>query len=303
MEWYAWIVLLWVVYILVQLGRLAFGDADLSLLWKETFGKKPAVLKGQVVWITGASSGIGEHLAYELAQAGCRLVLSARREEELERVKKQCLLRGSIKEEDVLVLPLDMLRCDTHKPAVEHVVNYFKQIDVLVNNAGRTQRGETIRTDVDVQREILELNVLGPISLTTAVLPRMVEQQRGHLVVVSSLASKMGLPMSATYCASKAAVNRWFESVCVEHTTDHIDVTLILPGPVFSDLFEAAFTEQAGRIHGQPAKPTDKRMATARCAELAAVAIANRVSEAWVAQQPYLAMFYLAQYMPDISRW
>ncbi|KAI0220422.1 Dehydrogenase/reductase SDR family member 7 [Lamellibrachia satsuma] len=119
------------VYLLVQVARLAYGDADLSLLWKETFGKKPDILKGQVVWITGASSGIGEHLAYELAKAGCRLVLSARREEELERVKKQCLLSGNVKKEDILVLPLDMLQCATHKPAVEHVINYFKQVALI----------------------------------------------------------------------------------------------------------------------------------------------------------------------------
>ncbi|KAI0220423.1 Dehydrogenase/reductase SDR family member 7 [Lamellibrachia satsuma] len=150
---------------------------------------------------------------------------------------------------------------------------------------------------------MLELNVLGPISLTTAVLPQMVKQKRGQLVVIGSLASKIGLPMSSTYCASKAAVNLWFESVCIEHSDDHIDVTLVHPGPVFSDLSRTAFTEEPGRMYNKPAIPVEDRMTAERCAELTAVAIANRESEVWVAQQPYLLIFYLAQYVSNISRW
>merc|ERR1711976_370518 len=102
MSWLDLVQVLAVIYIVVQLVRLVVADGDLTLMWKERFGKKPDTLRGKVVWITGASSGIGEYLAYEVAKIGCKVVLSARRTDELERVKKQCLMNGPVTDKDVL---------------------------------------------------------------------------------------------------------------------------------------------------------------------------------------------------------
>ncbi|KAJ8308827.1 hypothetical protein KUTeg_013701 [Tegillarca granosa] len=180
-----------ILYFIVCLLLILLGDCDLLLQIAERF----AVLKGKVVWITGASSGIGEYLAYDLAKAGCRLVLSARRKEELERVKKQCLLHAStsnITEGDIMVLPLDCLKLDTHQEAFDKVLEHFKQVDILVNNAGRSQRAEWISTSLEVDREMLELNVMGVLSLTKKVLPHMVKRKEGHIVNMSSVAGKFG---------------------------------------------------------------------------------------------------------------
>ncbi|KAK7481161.1 hypothetical protein BaRGS_00027594 [Batillaria attramentaria] len=259
-------------------------------------------LRGQVIWVTGASSGIGEALVYQLASVGCRLILSARRTEELERVKKQCLLCGPLKDEDILVLTLDSTKFGTHAAAVEKVLEHFKQIDVLVNNAGRSQRAAWADISLEVDRQMLETNVLGVLSLTKCVLPHMMQRKAGHIVVMSSIAGKVGAPFSGSYTGSKHALHGWFETLRVEGAEYNIDVTLLCPGPVFSRLFEQAFTGEPGKVLGREMGKEEKRMETSRCAYLCAVAIANRLDEAWISLQPVLVGTYVAQYAPSFYR-
>nr|XP_022329120.1 dehydrogenase/reductase SDR family member 7-like [Crassostrea virginica] len=282
---------------------ILFGDCDLYLQLASKFGKKTYALKGKVVWITGASSGIGEYLAYELAKAGCRLCLSARREPELDRVKKQCLLYGKVKDDDILVLPLDVLKFDTHSSATQKVLKYFGKIDILVNNAGRSQRALFEETSVDLDREVLELNVLAVLSLTKQVLPHMLERKEGHIAVMSSIAGKLSAPISASYTGSKHAIQGWFSTLGVEMFDRNIAVTLLCPGPVFSNILDTAFTGQAGKELKGKMNASEKRMSTARCAELCALALANRLDEAWIALNPVLLFTYLFQYFPNLSRW
>ncbi|XP_062599259.1 dehydrogenase/reductase SDR family member 7-like [Saccostrea cucullata] len=280
---------------------ILIGDCDLYLQFAEKFGKKPNVLKDKVVWITGASSGIGECLAYELAKAGCKLCLSARREKELARVKKECLLRGKVKDEDILVLPLDVLKFETHSQATQHVLKHFSKIDILVNNAGRSQRALFEETSIETDREVLELNVLGVLSLTKQVLPHMLERKEGHIVVMSSIAGKLSAPNSASYTGSKHAIQGWFSTLAVETFDQNIAVTLLCPGPVFSNLLDTAFTGKPGEELKEKMSSSDKRMSTARCAELCSIAIANRLSEAWIALNPVLLFTYGFQYFPNLS--
>ncbi|XP_067682472.1 dehydrogenase/reductase SDR family member 7-like isoform X2 [Haliotis asinina] len=291
-----------VVLCVIQLLRLITADCDLVLQWATKFGKSPKCLKGKVVWVTGASSGIGESLVYELASAGCRLVLSARREEELNRVKKQCLTCGPLQDKDIMVVPLDMTKQHEHADAVKKVLQHFKQIDILVNNAGRSQRAEWVKTSIDVDREMLETNVLGPLSLTKAVLPDMIARRDGHIVVMSSVAGKVGAPLSGSYTGSKHALQGWFECLRVEQYSNNIKVTIVCPGPVFSNLLAIAMTEEKGKVVGGEMKAGEKRMATSRCASLTAVAIANQLDEVWISFHPVLAFTYLFQYFPSFAR-
>ncbi|XP_050406980.2 dehydrogenase/reductase SDR family member 7 isoform X2 [Patella vulgata] len=292
-----------ILYAVVQLIRIILADCDLSLQYAQYMGTSTyTALAHKVVWITGASSGIGEYLAYELAQAGCKLVLSARREDELNRVKKQCLTSGPIKEEDILVLPLDLLKFDSHKDAVDKVLQNFNKIDVLVNNAGRSQRAAWIETDIEVDRQMFELNVLGTLSLTKAVLPKMVEQKSGHIVVISSAAGKLGAPNSGSYTGSKHALHGYFESLRIESALDNIEITMVCPGPVFSNILATAFTEENGKMLQGQMQQGEKRMSTSRCAALTATAIANKLDEVWISPQPVLIFMYLFQYMPTIAR-
>ncbi|BFZ07802.1 hypothetical protein BsWGS_10841 [Bradybaena similaris] len=292
------------IAVVVYLVALARSDGDLLLMFKAKFGKQPDSLAGKVVWITGASSGIGEYIAYCLAKAGCRLVLSARRTEELEKVKQKCLQFGAgrLSEDDILVLTLDVVAFATHKSAVQTVLETFNKIDILVNNAGRGQRAFWLDVDLRVDRELFEINVLGPVSLTQEVLPHMIQRKQGQVVVVSSVAGKFGAPTFRSYTGSKHAIHGYFESLRTEMGEHKIDVTLVCPGPVVSDITRASVTGKPGEVIGD-IPTTNKRMATDRCAYLTSVAIANKLYEAWISQHPALVLLYFSQYFPDFSRW
>ncbi|XP_021379907.1 dehydrogenase/reductase SDR family member 7-like isoform X2 [Mizuhopecten yessoensis] len=263
----------------------------------------PESLSGQVVWITGASSGIGEELAYELARAGCRLVLSARRTKELERVKKECMLRGRVKYDNILILTLDSIDFDSHKSAVDKVLTHFKHIDVLVNNAGRAQQAVWMRTSLKVDRDVLELDVLGVLSLTKLVLPHMADRKSGHIVNVSSILGKIGAPLSGSYAGAKHAIQGWFDSLRVEMIDKNVSVTNICPGPVFSNILAVAFTENEGEELKSQMNTNENRMKTDRCAYLMGVAIANKMWEVWITNNPVLLFTYANQYMPNVTKW
>ncbi|CAG5131725.1 unnamed protein product, partial [Candidula unifasciata] len=292
-----------VVAVVVWLVALARSDGDLLLMFKAKYGKQPDSLAGKVVWITGASGGIGEYIAYCLAEAGARLVLSARRTEELEKVKQKCLERGKdkITESDILVLPLDVVAFDTHKAAVQKVLDTFNKIDILINNAGRSQRSPWMEVELDVDRELFELNVLGPVSLTQQVLPHMIDRKQGQIVVISSLVGKIGSPYVRSYTGSKHAVHGYFESLRTEMGEKNIDVTIVCPGPVVSNISNAAVAgTKEGRLeHGAT---SHKHMATQRCAYLTCVTIANKLYETWMSEHPMLAAAYISQYCPDLLR-
>lgn len=292
-----------IAILVIQFFRFVFADGDLTLLWAEKLGKKPEILKDQVVWITGCSTGIGEYLAYEFAKVGCRLVLSARSKNLLDDVKKKCQDYGLLNTEDILVLPMDITDLNSHKSATDQVVNTFGKVDILVNNAARSQRAWAIETELAVDQEMIHLNVVAQLSLTKCVLPHMIERRRGHIVITSSLAGKAGIPFSATYCLTKFAVNGWFSSLAVELRPKNIDVTIVCPGPVVSNLSKVAFVAKAGQMNEGSQENDKKRMPTQRCAQLMAIAIANRLGEVWISTQPSLAFAYLAQYMPTITRY
>ena len=171
--------------------------------------------EGKVVWITGASSGIGEALAKAFAAAGAKLVLSARREGELARVRDLCVAANP-GETGHLVLPLDITDYDAIPVAIEAVTTQFGRIDVLLNNAGIGQRSLCIDTGMDVYHRIIEVDVLGQIALTKAVLPVMLEQGSGHMAVTSSVAGKIGVPYRTGYCAAKSAVIGFYDALRAE---------------------------------------------------------------------------------------
>lgn len=275
------------------------ADADLTLLWNEQFGQKPEVLKGQVAWVTGASSGIGKHLAYQLARVGCRLVLSARSTDELEKVRKDCLGYGKLEQSDVLVLTLDMTDIAAHAAATDTVMKHFGQIDVLVNNAGRTQRAFVIDSPLEIDRELIEVNVMGPVSLTKCVLPHMLARRHGYILVTGSITGKLPLPFSATYCLTKYAVIGYYHSLAAEVFQQNIYVTVALPGPVKSNVLAVAFTDKVGELYGGK-HPDDSAslMQTSRCAQLMLIGAVNKLSEVWISRNPFLLYVYYAQYFP-----
>ncbi|XP_069495007.1 dehydrogenase/reductase SDR family member 7 isoform X2 [Ambystoma mexicanum] len=298
--------LLWwcaLLYAALQLIRFLRADADLALLWAELFGAAPErEFSGKVVWVTGASSGIGEELAYRLAKLGASVVLSARRENELQRVKKKCLEISLLEDRDVLVLPLDLVKMDSHEPATKAVLQHFGRIDILVNNGGQSQRSLFIDTNLEVYEALIKLNYLGTVSLTKWVLHHMIERKKGKIVTVSSATGLIGVPLSSGYAASKHALQGFFNSLRIElGEYPEITVSTICPGPVQSKIVDNALTEE---IHKTPMS-TDQsyKMPTARCVHLMLIAIANNLKESWISDQPFLSIFYLWQYSPTWAWW
>ncbi|CAH3154884.1 unnamed protein product, partial [Porites evermanni] len=276
-----------------------YQDADFVLMIYEVIGENPAVvLRGKVVWITGASSGIGEYLAYELAKCGCKLVLSARRKVELERVKKNCA------DQDILVLPLDLLKYDTHEKLAHDVLDHFGKVDILVNNGGRTQVSLIRKTSLEVERALLGLNTVGTISLTKAVLPHMIKRREGQIVFVSSIFGKFGFPYHSTYSASKHALHGYFDTARIELAEYNIGVQIVCPGPVMSDVLKNAFTEDINRpLNGSNLMERMPYVSTERCAKLMALSMANNLDEVWISKHSPLASAYLSQYFPNFFRW
>ncbi|KAJ1532338.1 hypothetical protein ONE63_000944 [Megalurothrips usitatus] len=306
MEFFTLIGLIYILYLFVYLVVLTVCDCDLQLAWMERFGHSIDRLKGKVVWITGASSGIGRALAIKLAQHGCKLVLSARNREELLRVREICLDlgRGSgLDAGDVLVLEMDMLKYSKHQECFNKVIDHFGKLDILMNNAGRSQRASWESIESAVDRQVFEINVFSVISLSRIAVQYFLEQGSGHLAVTSSIAGVVGVPFSGSYTGSKHAIHGYYESLRTERMTNpEIRISLLCPGPVFTNFLSQSFTNKDGESFGQDVSPTDNRMTAERCAHLFAVALANNLDEAWMAPFPVVPIAYLFSYFPNIAR-
>ena len=194
-------------------------------------------INGKVVWITGASSGIGEALTYELAKRDCKIIISARKKVELERVRENCPIIDNIK-----ILPLDLLEFEKAEDLVNIAVAFFGSLDILINNAGLSQRSLVAETNFDVYKKLMDVNYLGTIALSKAVLPIFIKQNHGHFVTVTSLMGKFGSPYRSGYCGAKHALHGFFDVLRMEHEKDGINVTLICPGFVQTDVAKNALT-------------------------------------------------------------
>jgi short-subunit dehydrogenase len=180
-------------------------------------------VSGRTVWITGASSGIGEGLARAMAASGATVILSGRRVAELERVA------GSIGGE-TLVLPFEATDYEALPGVVERAQRWRGGIDLLVNNAGISQRSLALDTGFDVYRRLMEIDFFAPLRLTQLVLPSMVERGAGHVMAISSVAGKAGSPLRTGYCAAKHAVVGYFDALRAEVDRHGIGVTVVTPG-------------------------------------------------------------------------
>jgi len=209
-------------------------------------------LNNKIVWITGASSGIGKSLAIALSKLDCKLVISARRTKELEKVKALC------KNPDVVhVLTLDLGAIDTFKTNVKEAVSVFGSIDILVNNGGISQRSPIIETSIEVDRKLMEIDYLGTVALSKVLLPHFVDQQSGHFVVVSSVMGKFSSHYRSAYCGAKHALHGFFDALRLEHDKDGIKVTMICPGFVNTNVARNALIGD-GRKQGHQDDMTEK---------------------------------------------
>lgn len=250
--------------------------------------------QNKVVWITGASSGIGEALTYAFNERGAKLVISARRESELERVKNNCKDKSTA----IFILPLDLAKHDELPAKAEEAVAHFGKVDILINNGGRGFRGLVQDTEMEIHKQIMDVNYFGTVALTKGVLPSMIANKSGQIAVISSLTGKFGTPMRSAYAASKHALHGFFDALQAEVFKEGVKVTMICPGFVSSNLLTKSLTADGG-LYGEEAESAYKRMPADVFAQKALKAIERQKEEVYIGGTEKLAI-YAKRFIPSI---
>jgi dehydrogenase/reductase SDR family protein 7B len=247
----------------------------------------------RIAWITGASSGIGEALAAELSGAGWQVILSGRRIAALQGVASR-LPNPS------LVLPFEATDYDLLPSIVARAIAWHGHIDLLVNNAGVSQRSLALDTGFDVYRAIMETDFFAPLRLTQLVVPHMVERRAGRLVAISSLAGRIGSPLRTGYCAAKHALLGYFEALRAElETAYNVGVTTVLPGSVQTQIATNAL-QGDGTIRGVSDSNIDAGMPPGQAARIIADGIENGAREIIVAQGGELGAYQMRGTHPEV---
>ncbi|WP_303290462.1 SDR family oxidoreductase [Marinobacter sp. SS5-14b] len=255
-------------------------------------------MSSQTVWITGASSGIGEALALQFAKDGAGLVLSARREDELKRVADRCVEAG-LPEDHILVLPLDVTQWDALPGAVQTVLDRFGAVDLLVNNAGVSQRSLCKDTELAVYQKLMDVDVMGQIALTKAVLPHMLNRGSGHLAVTASVAGKVGVPQRSGYCAAKHAVMGFFDALRAEVEDEGLYVSTIVPGFIRTDISRNALAAD-GSVYGKLDDDIAGGMDVNDCAEVIFKGLKARKREIPVGKGKEMAALWVKRLSPEL---
>lgn len=250
--------------------------------------------KARRVWITGASSGIGKALAVAFHQAGAKLVLSARREDELKRVQRLC--DG---EPDTRILPMDVTDAAALPEKTQLALGMFGGIDILVLNAGLTQRSLTRETDEKVYRQLMEVNFFASEAMARTVLPSMLAQKNGHMVVISSVAGKFGVPLRSGYSASKFALHGFFEVLRAEEEKNGIHVTMVCPGYIRTDISLSALGADGGK-HARMDPRIAQGMPAAECAKHILQGVGRGKKEIIIGAKREQALVYLKRFFPDL---
>ena len=251
--------------------------------------------KNKKVWITGASSGIGEALAYAFAQEGAMLILSARKAAELERVKANCKGAAAV---DIVLLDIGDYNAvfSTVKTTLER---HGGSIDVLVNNAGLSQRSLAKDTAFSVDEQMIAVNLLGTIAMTKAVLPAFLAQKSGQIVTVTSIMGKLGAPLRSSYAAAKHGLHGFFDTLRAETHDAGLRVLLVCPGYVRTNISLNALTAD-GKAQGTMDAATDKGFAPEEVAKRIVSALKSGKEELIVAAPRERLAVYLKRFFPSL---
>ncbi len=248
--------------------------------------------KNKIVWITGASSGIGEALAYEFAKEGAIIILSARRKDELEKVSQTCNELGG----ESYVFLLDLAIASQVEQVADDVIAKFKHVDILVNNGGISQRSLVIETPMEVDRRIMEIDFFSGVILAKKVLPTMVANNYGHFIVISSITGKFGFPLRSAYAAAKHALHGFYESLRAELHNNGINVTIACPGRIRTSISFSALTK-SGKPHGIMDHAQAGGISAEQCAKKIMKAVKEQKIEVYIAGKEML-MVYFKRYIP-----
>lgn len=253
--------------------------------------------ENKVIWITGASSGIGEACALAFAREQAKLILTSRQADVLTTLKERCLAVGALACE---VLPYDLSDLYSIEKLVEQAYDCFDYVDILYNNAGISQRSLAVETSFDVDQKLMTINYFSPILITKHILPKMIQNGGGTIAVTTSIAGRFGFPLRSAYCASKHALYGFFETIAAEYYNQNICVVMVCPGRVQTNI-----SYHALQANGTPHGKLDAGQASGITSEKAAKKILNGI---WK-QKPEvlvggkeLLMIYIKRFIPNLAR-
>ena len=248
----------------------------------------------KIIWITGASSGIGKALAIELSNQNSRLILSSRKQEDLELVRKECKNPNNVK-----IVTLDLEDYMNLQSKAADAIAAFGSVDILVNNGGISQRALTKDTSIAVDKRIMDINYLGTVALSKAILPHFIQHKKGRFVVTTSITGKIGTPLRSSYAASKHALHGFFDSLRAEHYQDNINVTLVCPGFVNTNVSKNALTGD-GTPQGTMDEATQNGISPERLALLIVKAIKTNKQEVYLAGAKEKLGVYVKRFFPKL---
>ena len=248
----------------------------------------------KVVIITGASSGIGKACALEFSKKGAKIVLAARSEAPLREVRETIIQNGG----EAVIIPTDVRVESDCELLIQKTIELYGKIDILINNAGISQRSAAKDTQFEVDKKIMEVNFLGAVALTKAVLPSMLGRQKGQIVAISSVMGKLGTPRRSAYAASKHALHGYFDSLRAELHSEGIKVTIICPGYVHTNVTINALTAD-GSPNKKMAEATRKGLAPDVFAEKALRAISRQKEEVLIGGKEIMGV-YIKRFFPRL---
>jgi short-subunit dehydrogenase len=249
-----------------------------------------------IIWITGASSGIGEATAYRFAQEQASLILTATRAERLAEVQQECIRRGA----RCAILTCDLSELGTLDAVTNKALALFGRIDIAFLNAGISQRTKVLETSPEVDQKIMTLNFFAPTMIARRLLPSMIAQGGGTIAVTSSIAGRFGFPLRSAYAASKFALYGFFETLQAEYHDDRIRVVMVCPGRVQTQISYNAL-EGDGTKHGRMDEGQRKGITAEKAARKIVKAIKKQKPEVLVGG-PELLMVYIKRFLPALSR-
>jgi dehydrogenase/reductase SDR family protein 7B len=255
-------------------------------------------IQSKIVWITGASAGIGKALAEELFRKGATVILSARNIIKLNELKA---LLDDKEQGRCHIVPCDVTQQSSIDLAVDRVKQLTDQIDILINNAGVSQRATALETNLKVVRDLFEVNFFGAVAITRSILPWMIDRGGGHIVVMSSMAGKYGFRMRSSYAASKHALQGYFETLRAELHDKNVKVTLICPGRIKTDISINCFNGD-GSLYGKMDKGQVNGVPVYKCARIVVRAIEKEQKEVFIGAGE-LFLLVVKRICPPLYYW
>lgn len=250
-------------------------------------------MENKIVWITGASSGIGEALAHQFSKGKSFLILSSRNESALQKVKNECAFPDRIK-----ILPLDLEDLDSLPKKAEEAWNCFGTIDVLINNGGISQRSLALETNLETEQKIMKIDFWGTTVLSKAILPKMITNNSGQIVCVTSLVGKFGTKYRSAYSAAKHALHGYFDSLRSEVYEKNISITMVCPGFIKTNVSVNAMTAD-GSAQGTMDDAQSKGMSADEFARKMYQAILHKKEEVYIGGREVYGV-YLKRFFPRL---